>query len=259
MSDVQPHDIRDASDAATNDPRPPRPPGERSWFYNAWRALCELVVRVVYRVECVDIHHMPRTGGVILASNHQSFFDPPLLGSLIKWRQFSFMAHQYLFKVPLFGTCIRALNAVPVSGGGSDLSTIKALIVKLKEGRPVVVFPEGARTIDGSMQPFKRGVLLLMKRAKCPVVPAAIEGGFEAWPRHKKLPRFFGVRAVVVYGEPIAPEDLRDEQALLRLAQQIDELRLRARAILRERTQGRQPPPGPGDQPTDQLVENAAS
>lgn len=251
MSVSQPDD---APRATTGDPRPQ---GERSRFYSSWRVLCAWVIKTFCRVECIDMHHVPPRGGVLIASNHQSFLDPPLLGSLVTWRQFSFMAHQYLFKVPVFGACIRALNAVPVSGSGSDLSTIKALIAKLKEGRPVVIFPEGSRTYDGSMQPFKRGVMLLIKRAKCPVVPIAIEGAFDAWPRHKKLPRLFGVRTVVVYGQPIAPDDLRDDQALLRLAQQIDELRLRARAILRERTQGRQPPPGPGDRPTEQLIEVA--
>ncbi|MCB1282517.1 MAG: 1-acyl-sn-glycerol-3-phosphate acyltransferase, partial [Salinibacterium sp.] len=203
----------------------------------------------------VDAHHVPNSGGAILASNHQSFFDPPLIGSMIPWRQFAFMAQEYLFKVPLLATLIRALNSVPVSGSGSDGATIKRLIKTLQEGRPVVVFPEGSRTADGAMHTFKRGVVLLMRRAKCPVVPAAVEGVFDAWPRHRKLPRFVRQRMVVVYGEPIAPEALRDEQALELLAQRIDELRLRARAILREQTSGRLPANTIGDGPTERLVE----
>ncbi len=233
-----------------------RPEGERRWFYSAWRWLAVFVFRVVYRAEIVDAHHVPRSGGVLLASNHQSFFDPPLLGCFIHWRQFAFVAHEYLFKVPVFSAVIRGLNSVSVSGSGSDASTIRALIKTLQDGRPVVVFPEGARSIDGSMLPFKKGVVLLMRRAKRPVVPAAVEGVYDTWPRHKRLPRFFRRRLIVVYGKPIAPEDLRDDQALLRLAQEVDALRLRARAILRERTNGRLPSQGPGDLPTAKLIDD---
>lgn len=237
--------------------RPARPEGERRLFYAAMRWLCEGVFRVVYRVEVVDAHHVPRDGGVLLASNHQSFFDPPFIGSMIRGRQFAFMAQEYLFKVPVFSFLIRALNSVPVSGGGSDGATIKRLIKTLQDGRPVLVFPEGARTRDGAMHPFKRGVVLLMRRAKCPVVPAAIEGVYDAWPRHRKLPKLFRQRMVVVYGEPIAPEDLKDEQALEMLAARVDELRLRARRILREKTGGRLPNNSAGDSPTARLIESA--
>lgn len=231
---------------------------ERNWFYELCRSLSSGLFRLFYRPIFIDAENIPRHGAVILASNHQSFIDPPLIGGVAPYRQFAFMAQAYLFKVPLLGTMIRALNSIPVSGsGGGDAASIKTLVGALKQGRPVVVFPEGSRTHDGAMQPFKRGVLLLMRRAKCPVIPVAIEGVFDAWPRSRKLPRLFGYRFIVRYGKPIPPEDLRDDEALARLAAEIDRMRLEIRADLRSHTKGKLPRPGPGDQPSARLVENA--
>ncbi len=236
------------------DVRPQKPKGERRAFYSFFRIIAASIFKVVYRARIVHAERVPPEGGVLLISNHQSFLDPPVLGCFIVWRQFAFMAQAYLFRVPVLNWLIRGLNSVPISGDGTDTATIKTLIKTLREGRPVVVFPEGARTRDGAMQPFKRGVVLLVRRAKVPVVPAAVEGAFDAWPRMRKLPRLFGQRVVVVYGEPVAPEDLRDEEALERLAREVDRLRLEARRILREDTRGRLPESDVGDEPTRVLV-----
>ena len=233
-----------------------RPASERSRFYEFCARACVGFLKLFYKPELIDIHHVPAEGGVILASNHQSFLDPPLIGGFVGWRQFAFMAQSYLFKVPVLGSMIRALNSVPVSGSGGDTASIKALVAALKDGRPVVVFPEGSRTPDGAMQPAKRGVVLLMRRAKCPVVPVAIEGVFDAWPRTRKLPRLFGYRFMVKYGAPIPPEDLREDDALERVVAEIDRMRLEIRALLRERTNGKQPAAGPGDQPAQTLTES---
>lgn len=247
------------SDSASSVDQPARSL-ERSKFYEFFRWLSTSLFKFFYRPVFIDAHNIPREGGVILASNHQSFIDPPLIGGVVPYRQFAFMAQAYLFKVPVLGSLIRALNSIPVSGGGGgDAASIKALVAALKAGRPVVVFPEGSRTPDGAMQPFKRGVLLLMRRARCPVIPVAIEGVFDAWPRSRKLPRLFGYRFIIRYGTPIQPEDMRDDEALEMLAAEIDRMRLEIRQELRTITKGKLPKPGPGDRAMHELVEASAS
>ena len=102
------------------------------------------------------------------------------------------------------------------------------------------------------MHEFKRGVAVVVKRAKCPVQPVAVEGCFDAWPRGRNFPKLRGIRIAVAFGAPIPHEDLmRDgpDTALERLAREVDRLRLELRAELRRVTKGRYPPPGLGDGP----------
>lgn len=146
---------------------------------------------------------VPRTGGVILACNHQSFLDP-MLAALALPRECDFMARDTLFQHPVFKRLISSLNAFPVRRGEADLAAIKESLRRLRDGRLLIMFPEGTRTLDGRIGPFLPGIGSIAKKAKVPIVPVLIEGAFEAWPRHRKAP---GIgRVTVIYGEPIYPE-----------------------------------------------------
>lgn len=219
--------------------------------YHLTRIVLNLVLRVVYRRVSCGVSNVPRTGPVLLVANHQSNLDPPLIAGQIHWRRLEYMAKAELFKSSWFGRFIGGLGAVPVkSDGGSNTAVIRTMLRRLNEGAAVLVFPEGARTEDGAMQPFQLGVALLIKRSKCPVVPVAVEGCFQAWPRSHRRPVLRGVRVGVSFGEPISHEALMAdgaEAALDRLADAVDTLRLDLRARLRRRTRGRFPPSGPGD------------
>ncbi len=165
--------------------------------------------RLFWGLRAIDIQKVPATGAVVLAANHQSYFDPPFIGGQVMTRNFDYIAREGLFKVPLLGPFIRALNSIPVSGaGGKDMASIREVIGRLNQGRGTLIFPEGSRTFDGKLQPFAAGVLLLVRKTKCPVVPVAITGAYKAWPRRNPLPIPWKARVTVQYGDPISAETL---------------------------------------------------
>ncbi len=218
-------------------------------FYRAWRWLCRTILYTVYRCEVFDAHLVPTSGPMLMAANHQSYLDPPLVGGMVE-REMHFVARSGLFWFKPFAWVITKLNSIPLSDSASDLAAIKEIIRRLEMRQGVVIFPEGSRSHDGAIEPFKRGVALLVKRARCPVVPVAVEGCFDAWPRGK-APGLFGKRVAVKYGAPIPYDELMKDgadAALARLARQIDGMRMELRAHMRAKTKGRYPKAGPGDE-----------
>jgi 1-acyl-sn-glycerol-3-phosphate acyltransferase len=223
----------------------------RILWYEFCRWLTRAVYRLLYRPIIIDPHNVPHQGPCLLVANHQSYLDPPLVG-IYAVRHPNYIARSGLFKNALFARLIASLNATPVKEEGSDAAAIKEVLRRLADGNAVVIFPEGSRTPDGALHEFKRGVALLVKKAKCPVVPVALEGCFDAFPRGSG-PRFFwrGPRFAVRYGPAIALDDLlRDgPDATLRLLEkQIEAMRLDLRARLRAANVDVYPANGPGDQ-----------
>lgn len=131
--------------------------------------------------------NMPRTGPVLVLANHQSMFDPVTVG-LSSRRYLSYLARKTLFDQRGLAPLIRSLNAIPIDrNAGKD--GIQAMLNALGEGQAVLMFPEGERTHDGSVQPLKPGVSLLIKRVSCPIVPVGIAGAFAAWSRFMTWPK----------------------------------------------------------------------
>jgi len=179
-------------------------------------------------------HHVPESGGALIVSNHQSYLDPVLL-SLALRRPLCYMARRSLFRNALFGALISALNAFPVTRGGRDVDSLREAIDRLKAGWCLVVFPEGTRTHDGKIGPIRPGVLAIARRAQVPVVPAVVEGAFEAWPRSSR-PRMHPI--MVGYGPMIRPEEYEQmsrEQLAARLYARM--LRLQSELKGRRRTE----------------------
>ncbi|MEY2482160.1 MAG: 1-acyl-sn-glycerol-3-phosphate acyltransferase [Verrucomicrobiota bacterium] len=168
------------------------------WFcYN----LIKLVGRICFRLRIIHRERMINHGPVILAANHQSFLDPPFAGSASD-RGIYFLARKSLLDGLFFGWLLPKLNVIPVdSDSGKDRTALKALIRILKAGEGTLVFPEGGRTPDGSLQPALPGVGLVIAKTLAPVVPMRIFGAYDAWPIGQKWPRFRSVTVVV--GEPI--------------------------------------------------------
>ncbi|MFG0256756.1 MAG: lysophospholipid acyltransferase family protein [Phycisphaerales bacterium JB043] len=200
-------------------------------WYSTWREITKLLFESLYAYERLGTRHLPHTGPALIVANHQSFFDPPLIGDCFEDRQFYPVARSELFEVPLFGSAIAMLNSIPIRQGRVDTSAIKQIIHRLESGHPVLIFPEGSRTHDGTIQPFERGIGVILRRTRVPVIPAAIDGAFDAWPRSRPFPRFFGQRLRVLFGTPIMPGFLPgnpdDAVALLerRVRALFDELR----------------------------------
>jgi len=156
-------------------------------FYTLAWSVCSVLLRLFFGFRSRGRSNVPRTGGCVLAVNHQSNFDPVLVGCGLT-RPAYFMGKTSLFR-GFLGVLLRRLNAFPIERGGADRKAVKEFIRRLRAGYPVMLFPEGTRTYDGRLGRIMPGVGGIAVRAEVPIVPAYIDGAFDAWPRHRKLPR----------------------------------------------------------------------
>ena len=163
---------------------------------------------VYFRWRVFNPERVPQSGSVILASNHASFLDPPLVGSGLN-RPINYLARESLFRFPGVGALLRSWNAVPVDRDGGGAAGLKAILERLLAGGGIILFPEGTRTRDGKLQHVRSGIGLIVIKSQAPVVPVRTFGTFEAWGRNQKFPR--PCRVAVKYGEPMRFEKLRAE------------------------------------------------
>lgn len=146
-----------------------------SLHYSASRFLLGGLIGALSGWEVRGREKIPRTGGLIVASNHVSFLDPPLVGTAAM-RELHFMAKEELFRSPFLGALIRAYNAIPIRRGVADLSGLARAIEVLKLGEALIMFPEGSRMRDGELHPARPGVGMLAVNADCSIVPCFISG-----------------------------------------------------------------------------------
>src|SRR2546423_9588598 len=171
-----------------------------NFYYWMGYHLSRLAGRIFFRFRVIHRERMIQSGPVILAMNHQSYLDPPLAGTACD-RAIYFLARRTLLNVPLLGWVLPKLNVIPVNQEGVDRSAIKAVIRVLQAGNGVLVFPEGSRTLDGTLQPSEPGIGLIIAKTLAPVVPMRIFGAHEPLPRHGGGLRVLPI--TVVIGEPI--------------------------------------------------------
>lgn len=207
-----------------------------------WWDVCECFVRayllLFHRCRFEGVENVPEEGPCLFISNHESYLDPMLNGCAIRDRQFTAIARESLFTHWFMGRLLRSLGAVPIKEEGADGALMRLALSELAAGRCVLIYPEGSRTADGSMTRFKRGVALLLRRGRSPVLPMAVAGAYEAWPRWRRWPKL-GTPIVVRVGKPIPHDELmRDgpEAALARLEQEVARLRDEAHASRGGRT-----------------------
>jgi 1-acyl-sn-glycerol-3-phosphate acyltransferase len=171
-----------------------------NFYYWLGYHLSRLVGLLFFRLRVIHRERMLQSGSVILAMNHQSYLDPPLAGTACD-RAVYFLARRTLLDVPLLGWLLPKLNVIPVNQEGIDRSALKSLIRVLKAGNGALVFPEGSRTVDGSLQSAEPGLGLVIAKTLAPVVPMRIFGAHEALPRGGGGLHF--VPITIVIGEPI--------------------------------------------------------
>ena len=182
--------------------------------YATTRAAVEIVFRVVLHGRVFGAKNVPRKGPLILATTHQSFFDPLIVTSPFMWR-FCYMARETAFHNPVLRLLLQWLNTFPVKRGTADLAAIKECIRQIRAGYPLIAFPEGTRTSTGKVAPCHPGIIAVAKKTSARLVPTVVEGAFDAWPRHKTWP---SVRPIwIEYGTPytIHPKADSDEEAQL--------------------------------------------
>jgi 1-acyl-sn-glycerol-3-phosphate acyltransferase len=161
--------------------------------------LCRLIAGIGFGYKVVGRENIIENGSAIMASNHASYLDPPLVGIACRTELY-FLARKTLFRNPVFGRILTRVNSLPVDLAKGDLTAIRAIIKLLKEGKRTVIFPEGTRTLTGEIQAARPGIGMVIAKTLAPVVPMRIFGSYEAWPKGGKLKR---APITVVVGKPL--------------------------------------------------------
>lgn len=223
----------------------------RLWYSAAYQG-CFWSWTFLYSYRSQGGHQVPAQGPVLLVANHQSFMDPVLVGLALTTRRVSFLARETLFHNRALAAMMYSLDAMPIDHKGFSREGLQSTLAFLNQGKCVAIFPEGERTHTGLVEDFKPGISLVIKRAKCPIVPIGIAGAFDAWPRTSKFPRLAplflpprkGTIAVSV-GKPIEPtvfENLGREEMLAQLKSAVQVEVDRAQHLRRQRRRRTSPP-----------------
>lgn len=171
------------------------------------RFFLRLGLKIWNRFRVIGSENMPAQGGVIIASNHASFMDPPIVGCGLMHRYVRFMARDTLFQNRIGQWWFENVGVVSLDRNRGDIAAFKAAIALLKAGGALCLFPEGTRTLDGSLQKPKSGIGFLIMKAEVPVLPVYIEGSFKAFPKGAK-----GIRPAKItarYGALISQDEFK--------------------------------------------------
>ncbi|MGD0384390.1 MAG: lysophospholipid acyltransferase family protein [Thermoguttaceae bacterium] len=189
----------------------------RLW-YNFLRMIVQITGVLVFQVRHTGQKNIPSQGGVLVVPNHQSHLDPPLVGMGCR-RHMNYLARESLFVFAPFAWLIRSINAIPIDREGFGIAGIKESLRHLKRGEMVLIFPEGTRTPDGEIKQFRPGFTSLAVRSHAAILPVAIAGAFQCWPKSRTFPRPGKIR--VHYGQPVLPQEYEglNEQELISLVE----------------------------------------
>ena len=163
---------------------------------------------LVFRCRYFNGERVPKTGGCILAANHCSYLDPPLVGSGVR-RQVGMLARKSLFRFPVFGAILRSWDAVPVDPKGGSAAGLKGILDRVADDGAVLIFPEGTRSPDGNLLPARSGLGLMVVKTEAPVVPVRIWGTHEAYGRNSRVPK--PKKLAIKFGPPLTFRSLREE------------------------------------------------
>jgi 1-acyl-sn-glycerol-3-phosphate acyltransferase len=201
---------------------------QRSLLWRFLQVFARIGTKLMFDFKAWGVHNVPRSGGVLLLANHQSYLDPVLVGVHL-YRPISFMAKSELFEGGrFFKWLIESLHAFPIKQNSADVGAIKQAIAKLQEGNILNIYPEGTRTETGEIGPILPGVALVLKRANVPIVPVVIDGSFQAWPSGRKIFHKHPIR--ILYGPPLNVEGLRPNQIVTLIDQTFREMLIKLRS-----------------------------
>ncbi|TDY50755.1 1-acyl-sn-glycerol-3-phosphate acyltransferase [Alicyclobacillus sacchari] len=184
----------------------------RTFLYRLARTVVTTFFRLCYRIRVEGLEHVPPSGGVIIASNHLSNLDPPLLGVTIP-RYIRFMGKAELFQISVLRALFSALGGFPIQRGRIDKQGIRTAISIVQEGGCLVMFPEGHRSKTGELGPLMPGIASIAKKSNATVVPTGIVGPY----------RLFG-RVTIRFGEPFVASELPSNVLVSHLSSELERL-----------------------------------
>lgn len=197
-------------------------PNFSPFWYGLGKAAFGLIYRTAFRLKIHGAEHIPPPGGFLIASNHESFLDPPLIGVSFPY-PIHYFARNTLFDNRILGFLLPRVNVLPIVQDRPDIRGIRNAIRTIEAGQPLVVFPEGARSYDGNLQPGQPGVGLLVAKAGAPVLPVRIRGAHAAWPRgsNRIRPRPVSITIGRLIEHPAPARGTRGQDAYQSLSDQI--------------------------------------
>ncbi|MDD5729913.1 MAG: lysophospholipid acyltransferase family protein [Candidatus Omnitrophica bacterium] len=155
-------------------------------LHDVCKALILILSKIFFRLSITGVENIPKKGGFILASNHVSYLDPLVVGASCR-RKLGYMARHDLFLVPVLKDWLYAVGAFPVKRGTADFSAMKEAMRRVKEGKGLLLFPEGKRMEEGQIGEPSAGIGFLAAKLGVPVIPAFIKGSEKALPKHSKF------------------------------------------------------------------------
>lgn len=158
-----------------------------TFWYLLGYSLSKAIAKTFFSYRVIGAENMIEEGPCIIAANHCSFFDPPLVGVACK-RAIHYLARKSLLDWPVLGPIFPELNVIPVDRKNADRSALMGAIRVVRNGGAIVIFPEGTRSTDGKLQPAQPGLGMIVAKTGAPVVPVRITGSYEAFPRDRFLP-----------------------------------------------------------------------
>jgi long-chain acyl-CoA synthetase len=183
-----------------------RPQRISTAFWYMVSRLIQVIALDRFDLHVSGIEKLPNRGAFIVSSNHQSYLDPLILGSILPPDVFDktfAVGTSEIFGKGLMLRLARSLRVVVVDPDANLIPAMRAGAFGLRQGRPLILYPEGERSMDGTPRIFKKGAAILSIHMQVPIVPVAIEGFHEAWPRNKPFQRFAPLK--IVFGAPIIP------------------------------------------------------
>ena len=165
--------------------------------------LSYFVFRFFFNRKVYGLEHVPKEGAYLICANHLSYLDPPCIGSSISSKHIFYFARKTLFNSKIMGWLLPRIQAIPIDQEKADLFGIRTTLQLLKAGVPLLLFPEGARSLDGKLQKGEPGIGMIAEKSEVPILPVRIRGSFEAWPRGRSQIKLHPI--TVTFGPLIPP------------------------------------------------------
>jgi 1-acyl-sn-glycerol-3-phosphate acyltransferase len=183
-----------------------------TFWYLIGYSLSKAIAKTFFSYRVIGAENMIEEGPCIIAANHCSYLDPPLVGVACK-RAIHYLARKSLLDWTVMGPLMPEWNVIPVDPKNAERSALMGIIRVVRAGGAALIFPEGTRSKDGNLQPAQPGIGMIIAKTGAPVVPMRIFGSFDAFPRDRKIP--LRVPITVVVGKPLyfAAEGLTDRES----------------------------------------------